>query len=144
MKSRKYRIKRLYKILGHKLFNKLNTTQREFMINTSGVIELPWIGIKYTDKDVEKLITRAENPEAIGHSIDVRYEPDVIKAFNKFIEKWCGGWYPHLIDTDEQDGQFMREKIEELVRKSDFKTMNELIDYIKERLELWKTPSSDG
>lgn len=28
-------------------------TQREFMIKTSGVIELPWIGRKYIDKDFE-------------------------------------------------------------------------------------------
>ena len=49
----------------------------------------------------------------IDFSIDVRYEQDIIKAFNKFIEKWCGGNYPHLIDSDENDGQFMREKIED-------------------------------
>lgn len=54
-------------------------------------------------------------PEEIDHSIDVRYEEDVIEAFNKFIKKWCGKNYPHLIDTDEQDGQFMREKIESLI-----------------------------
>lgn len=51
----------------------------------------------------------------VDHSIDVRYEPDVIVAFNKFIKKWCGGNYAHLIDDDEQDGQFMREKILELL-----------------------------
>ena len=49
----------------------------------------------------------------IDHSIDVRYEPDVIKAFDKFIEKWCGSNAAHLLDSDEQDGQFMREKIQE-------------------------------
>jgi hypothetical protein len=53
MKSRKERIKKLYKTLGNNLFRKLNNSQREFMINTSGVIELPWIGRKYTDKDFE-------------------------------------------------------------------------------------------
>lgn len=53
--------------------------------------------------------------DSIDFSIDVRYETDVIEAFNKFIKKWCGSNYPHLIDTDEQDGQFMRDKIQELI-----------------------------
>lgn len=51
----------------------------------------------------------------IDDSIDVRYEGDLIKAFNKFIEKWCGNWYSHLIDTDENDGQFIRDKIDLLI-----------------------------
>lgn len=55
-----------------------------------------------------------QKAQKIDHSIDVRYEPDVIKAFNKFIKKWCGKWYAHLIDDDENDGQFVREKIEAL------------------------------
>lgn len=53
--------------------------------------------------------------DEIDWSIDVRYEPDPIKAFNKFIKKWCGSHFSHLIDTDQQDGQFMREKIEALM-----------------------------
>lgn len=53
----------------------------------------------------------------VDHSIDVRYEEDVLKAFDKFIKKWCGVSYPHLIDDDENDGQFMREKIESLLAK---------------------------
>ena len=57
----------------------------------------------------------------IDHSIDVRYENDVIKAFNKFIEKWCGPYYGHLIDSDENDGQFMREKIQELQNRASLK-----------------------
>lgn len=49
--------------------------------------------------------------ESINHDIDVRYETDVIEAFNKFIEKWCPRYYAHLIDDDENDGEFIREKI---------------------------------
>lgn len=49
----------------------------------------------------------------INHDIDVRYEDDLLKAFDKFIEKWCGVSYPHLIDSDENDGEFMRDKIRE-------------------------------
>lgn len=52
---------------------------------------------------------------SIDWSIDVAGETDVIEAFNKFIKKWCGDNYPHLIDTDEQDGQFMRDKIQALL-----------------------------
>ena len=54
----------------------------------------------------------SDGEQQINHDIDVRYEDDVIEAFNKFIKKWCGKYYPHLIDDDENDGQFMREKIE--------------------------------
>lgn len=53
----------------------------------------------------------------IDHTIDVRYEPDLEEAFNKFIKKWCGKWYSHLIDTDENDGQFIRDKIQALHQK---------------------------
>lgn len=57
----------------------------------------------------------------IDHSIDVRYEKDVFEAFDKFIKKWCGDYYPHLIDSDENDGQFIRDKIasklQEVARK---------------------------
>lgn len=56
--------------------------------------------------------------EPIDHSIDVRYEEDVIEAFNKFIKKWCGSSYAHLIDSDEQDGEFMREKIESELQRA--------------------------
>ena len=71
-------------------------------------------------KDIKKYLlsviqrTREETTK-IDFDIDVRYEADVIKAFNKFIQKWCGSNAPHLLDSDEQDGQFMREKIEDLL-----------------------------
>ena len=53
----------------------------------------------------------------INHNIDVRYEKNLEKAFDKFIEKWCGSWYHHLIDTDENDGQFIRDKIQNHIDK---------------------------
>ena len=55
--------------------------------------------------------------EEIDWSIDVQGEKDVIQAFNKFIIKWCGSNSAHLIDSDMQDGQFMREKIQDLIDK---------------------------
>jgi len=35
------------------------------------------------------------------------------EQFNEFIKKWCGSNYPHLIDTDENDGQRLRDYFEE-------------------------------
>jgi len=55
--------------------------------------------------------SEAKKEEKIDHSIDVRYEKDVIVAFDKFIKKWCGNNYSHLIDNDQNDGEYMREKI---------------------------------
>lgn len=54
----------------------------------------------------------------IDHSIDIRYEIDPIAAFDKFIKKWCGEWVSHLTDNDENDGEFMREKIRTLQENS--------------------------
>jgi hypothetical protein len=31
------------------------------------------------------------------------------KEFDNFLKKWCGNMYAHLVDTDENDGQFFRE-----------------------------------
>lgn len=38
-------------------------------------------------------------------------QEDIIKEFNKFIKKWCGSYYPHLIDSDENDGEEFRQLI---------------------------------
>ena len=70
----------------------------------------------------------------IDHSIDVRNEPDVIKAFNKFIKKWCGSNYSHLIDTDEQDGQFMRDKLTQARLDAATEARREVIEEIQEYL----------
>ena len=58
----------------------------------------------------------AENQE-IDWSIDVRYAPDLETAFNRFIQKWCSSSYPHLIDSDDNDGQFIRNMIASERRK---------------------------
>lgn len=71
----------------------------------------------------------------IDFSIDVRYEEDVIKAFNKFIKKWCGKYYSHLIDSDEQDGQFMREKIEDAISQAVAQAREEVIEDVRNLLD---------
>ena len=35
----------------------------------------------------------------------------MVEEFDAFIEKWTGSNFPHLIDTDENDGEAFRNKI---------------------------------
>ena len=37
---------------------------------------------------------------------------------NLFIEKWCGDNAPHLLDTDDNDGERLREAIRQATRKA--------------------------
>jgi hypothetical protein len=67
----------------------------------------------------EIVATEVKRASEIDHSIDVRYEADPIEAFNKFIKKYCPDHYPHLIDDDENDGEFMREKIRATLNPSE-------------------------
>lgn len=39
---------------------------------------------------------------------------NLTEQFNAFIKKWCHDNYPHLIDSDENDGERFRESIEQL------------------------------
>jgi hypothetical protein len=81
-----------------------------------------------------------EKPEPQGgvvdHTINVRGEQDAVEAFNKFIRKWCGSNYPHLIDSDQNDGEFVREKIQWL------KTKPAIDPEIKRVYDHWK--KNDG
>jgi len=69
-------------------------------------------------KIIDEESSLAHQAEIIDHSIDVRYEPDLIEMVNKFIKKWCGKYYGHLIDDDENDGQFLREAIENAIQSA--------------------------
>lgn len=87
---------------------------------------------------VESTISQTKQEEEnIDWNIDVRYEKDLETAFNKFIEKWCKSNFPHLIDNDENDGEFIRMKIRKLQRKakSASQTKHELIEDIKKHIE---------
>ena len=42
----------------------------------------------------------------------------LIQEFNNFIKKWCGDHYPHLIDSDENEGEFFREKLRRLTAQN--------------------------
>jgi len=37
------------------------------------------------------------------------FDKFVIEEFNKFIKNWTGTNYPHLIDSDENDGEKFRQ-----------------------------------
>ena len=37
---------------------------------------------------------------------------------NPFLKKWCGNMYGHLVDTDENDGQKLREDIDDLIKEA--------------------------
>ena len=43
---------------------------------------------------------------------------ELIDEFNDFIKKWCGNSYPHLIDSDENDGEVFRDNIKLLFHKT--------------------------
>lgn len=38
----------------------------------------------------------------------------LISDFNEFIEKWCGNSAPHLLDSDDNDGEFFRRKLSDV------------------------------
>lgn len=40
---------------------------------------------------------------------------EAVKKINKFIKEWTNEFYAHLIDTDDNDGQFLRDDILELI-----------------------------
>jgi uncharacterized protein YllA (UPF0747 family) len=117
--------------LIEKAITKKNWTLKDLKNSKDPIDRLVWfISIQSPHnlwRGYEAIITQLEVMERevrkehdkINHNIDVRYEDDIIKAFNKFIEKWCGSHFPHLIDTDENDGEYMREKIRELSQSND-------------------------
>ena len=47
---------------------------------------------------------------------DIIKKPEVKMSFEeefeKFIKKWCGSMHPHLIDTDQNDGQRLRDFVD--------------------------------
>ena len=42
---------------------------------------------------------------------------DIEDIVNPFLEKWCSDDYQHLVDNDENDGQRLRNDLENLVLK---------------------------
>ena len=46
-------------------------------------------------------------------------EHEIVEEFNKFIKVWCKDSYPHLIDTDENDGEAFRIKLRDIVDREE-------------------------
>lgn len=42
---------------------------------------------------------------------------EAVEKFNLFIKDWTGTWYPHLIDTDDNEGQFFRNYLDSFAEK---------------------------
>jgi hypothetical protein len=75
-----------------------------------------WVVLDFLWDFISQTIDEAmEKEREVNFDIDIRYEKNLLKAFNKFIEKWCGSNFAHLIDNDENDGEFMRQKIKRLL-----------------------------
>lgn len=80
--------------------------QDEHDPNTSRLVHLTPVA-----DAIMQLLTQARKEPEIDHGIDVRNEDDPLKAFDLFIKKWCPRHHVHLVDSDENDGEFMRQKI---------------------------------
>jgi len=74
---------------------------------------------------------------------------EIIEKFNEFIKKWCGDNAPHLLDSDENDGEEFREALSlkeqeiEILQKSkrdmhieDYKKHKKIISSLQEKIEL--------
>jgi hypothetical protein len=69
------------------------------------------------------------------------WKEDIIKDFNDFIKKWTGENYPHLIDTDENDGEIFRQKLQSLLSQKD-KEVEKAIKEEQNKLLLWWSNST--
>lgn len=48
----------------------------------------------------------------VEEMLALRYADDPIEAFNLFIKAWVSPeWHAHLLDDDENDGEFVRDHI---------------------------------
>jgi len=54
--------------------------------------------------------------------IETNKEDEFEKQFDIFLKKWCPQSYPHLIDTDENDGQLIRDIHKKAVRDAEKQT----------------------
>lgn len=42
---------------------------------------------------------------------------DTDELINAFIEKWLPKWYPHLVDSDENDGERLRQSVGAIIKR---------------------------
>lgn len=68
----------------------------------------------------------------------------IIEDFNSFIKKWCGSNFPHLIDSDENDGERFRQKIEQAILEAEKRGRNEVLESVEKELQRQDNPSSNS
>jgi hypothetical protein len=56
-------------------------------------------------------------------------EQDFDDLINDFIKKWIPEHYPHLVDTDENDGEKLRQDIKEKVQSARNGAIQEIKDF---------------
>jgi hypothetical protein len=38
-------------------------------------------------------------------------QQEIVEDFDNFIKKWCGGMKAHLLDSDDNDGEYFRDRL---------------------------------
>lgn len=95
------------------------------------------------EEDWKTTKSQTDNTESQDfNSIYVRFvkETDLIKKFNIFLELHCKKDYAHLIDSDDNAGEYMREAIQAKLQEQDIKSR---IDE-KQKLQMWLEEQDDN
>lgn len=71
----------------------------------------PTCGVWGSRAELESMSTK-EQMDMNAWYVKFIQEKDIIKKFNLFLEMYCKDSYAHLIDSDENPGQEMRDSIE--------------------------------
>ena len=68
---------------------------------------------EYHEEQMNKFTGFVKMPEGFISKVDVKKAGEEIKeAFNLFIKEWTGESYPHLIDSDDNAGQYFRDLVD--------------------------------
>ena len=68
-------------------------------------------------------------------------DKEIVEEFNKFIKKWTGNSYPHLIDSDENDGEIFRRLIEKSIKESIKRGRKQLTEEQEKRCKVCNQPT---
>lgn len=91
------------------------------------------------EEDWKTTKSQTDNTESQDfNSIYVRFvkETDLIKKFNIFLELHCKKDYAHLIDSDDNAGEYMREAIQAKLQEQDIKSRIDELENIVKKAEI--------